>query len=301
MRGELVQRIEATDERADEALARLVDGWTHERLLAEIEGLEAFRAATDNLYYRVRAHAFLHHLYRFALEDAGGFVGESGTGIPENGWRALLGRDFDSALATFRAAWDQAPGQLGLGSALAKTHAAFGLQALADQVKRSVRSREENAWMFAHTDPTSHPLSIRDELLADPHPTLHEKTPVRMDLSHSGWSDIFFLAMDFPRGARVLNVSVDLSIRGTGESPRPPVQAMLRVINEPVLRLKSIDLGATTTCTRVAEVFDFARDHLGLLKAAVVASGVVPLGLEGSDASLAPLFASLVGGVAVSS
>ncbi|MEE8452839.1 MAG: UTP--glucose-1-phosphate uridylyltransferase [Thermoguttaceae bacterium] len=35
-----------------------------------------------------------------------------------------------------------------------------------------------------------------------------------MDLSHSAWSDIFFLGMDFPQGARVLNVSVDLGVCG---------------------------------------------------------------------------------------
>ena len=35
-----------------------------------------------------------------------------------------------------------------------------------------------------------------------------------MDLSHSAWSDIFFLGMDFPEGARVLNVSIDLAVHG---------------------------------------------------------------------------------------
>ena len=30
-----------------------------------------------------------------------------------------------------------------------------------------------------------------------------KRTPVRMDLTHSGWSDIFFLGMDYPEGARV--------------------------------------------------------------------------------------------------
>ena len=35
-----------------------------------------------------------------------------------------------------------------------------------------------------------------------------------MDLTHSAWSDIFFLGMDYPEGARVLNVSVDLGVHG---------------------------------------------------------------------------------------
>ena len=36
------------------------------------------------------------------------------------------------------------------------------------------------------------------------YPIIFERNAVRMDLSHSGWSDIFFLGMDFPEGARVI-------------------------------------------------------------------------------------------------
>ncbi len=69
--------------------------------------------------------------------------------------------------------------------------------------------------------PSDHPLRIRKELL-EPcartrlYPVVREVTPVRMDLTHSGWSDIFFLGMDYPEGARVLNISVDLCVRGGG-------------------------------------------------------------------------------------
>jgi len=90
-----------------------------------------------------------------------------------------------------------------------------------------------------------------------------------MDLSHSAWSDIFFLGMDFPEGARVLNVSIDLAVRGRHDHPRPPIEASLRVINQPVLRLVSVDLKSAAEITSLAEVFDFAKDYLGLLKAAV--------------------------------
>ncbi len=58
-----------------------------------------------------------------------------------------------------------------------------------------------------------------------------------MDLTHSAWSDIFFLGMDFPEGARVLNVSIDLGVHGRDAAPRPPVEAYLRVIEEPVLAI----------------------------------------------------------------
>jgi len=50
------------------------------------------------------------------------------------------------------------------------------------------------------------------------------------------------------------------------------------VIDEPVLRLASVDLGATAEITSLAEVFDYARDYLGLLKAAVIAAGIIRRG-----------------------
>src|SRR5204863_5815587 len=42
-------------------------------------------------------------------------------------------------------------------------------------------------------------------------------------------------------------------------------------------------------------VFDFAKDYLGLLKAAIIASGIVPPGIEGSVQSLAALLERIVG------
>src|SRR5581483_6053288 len=109
-----------------------------------------------------------------------------------------------------------------------------------------------------------------------PAPILRERTPVRMDLSHSAWSDIFFLGMDYPEGARVLNISVDLGVRHRDAEPKPPIDVYLRVIDQPVLRLVSVDLGAAADITNLSEVFDFAKDYLGLLKAAVIAAGIVP-------------------------
>src|SRR5437660_1005924 len=154
--------------------------------------------------------------------------------------------------------------------------------------------------MFRMGHPLDHPLRIRPELLRQSpsdgtYPLLRERTPVRMDLTHCGWSDIFFLAMDYPEGAKVLNVSIDLAVHGRDPSPKPPVEAYLRVIEEPVLRLTSVDLGAATDITHLADFFDFARDYLGLLKAAIIASGIVPPGIEGSGQSLAGLLAHIAG------
>ena len=47
--------------------------------------------------------------------------------------------------------------------------------------------------------------------------------------------------------------------------------------------------------TTLDEVFDFGRDYLGLLKAAVIAAGLIPPGLEGSSDSLRFVLETLVG------
>ena len=101
--------------------------------------------------------------------------------------------------------------------------------------------------------------------------------------------------MDFPEGARVLNVSVDLGVRGRDTETRPPIETYLRVIDEPVFRLASVDLGATGEITSISDMFDFAADYLGLLKAAVIAAGIVPPGLEGCRESMAELLERIVG------
>ncbi|MEM8733228.1 MAG: UTP--glucose-1-phosphate uridylyltransferase, partial [Planctomycetota bacterium] len=172
-------------------------------------------------------------------------------------------------------------------------------QTLADQVRKSVRTVKGNQWMFRTGHPDDLPLQIRPELVRvqsdGTYPALRERTSVRMDFSHSGWSDIFFLGMDFPEGARVINASVDLAVRGKHAAPEPPIECVLRVIDEPVLRLSSIDLGATADIRTLAEVYDFARDYLGLLKAAVIASGLIPPGMEGCEEGIESILSRLVG------
>ncbi len=219
--------------------------------------------------------------------------------IPFAGWSHLLQRRFEEALKVFLDAQRKDGPSDALSSALAAAYYRLGIQTLADQVRRSVRSVPGNQWMFRMGHPADHPLRLRPELLqrgADgSHPVLREQTPVRMDLTHSAWSDIFFLGMDYPEGAKVLNASVDLGVRGRDPAPKPPIEVYLRVIDEPVLRLASVDLGVTADVSSLGEVFDFARDYLGLLKAAVIAAGIVPPGVEGSGQSLADLLARLIG------
>ncbi len=280
-------------------------------LLDECAALEAFRRASDNLYERVRALFFLYAIHRFHLPPLlsppmGGTSeispppgGTKGGLIPYDGYTHLLQRRFEEAIDCFLALQTADGPNDSISSALAEAYHRLGFQTLANQVRRSVRSVRGNQWMFRTGHPADHPLRVRRELLQRSaeglFPVLHEATPVRMDLSHSGWSDIFFLGMDFPEGARVLNVSIDLAVHGRDPAPRPPVEAYLRVIDEPMLRLVSVDLGAVAEITNLAEVFDYARDYLGLLKAAIIAAGIIPPGMEGSGERLQDLLARLVG------
>ena len=268
-----------------------------EELLATCAELDAFRRRNENLYERVRALFFLYAIHRFHL--SGKLTAGADGMIPFKGFEHLLQRRFEEALEQFLLVQKNSGPSDAVSSALATVYQRIAFQTLADQVRRSVRSVRGNQWMFRMGHPTDHPLRVRPELLQrggdGTYPVLRERTPVRMDLSHSGWSDIFFLGMDFPEGARVLNISIDLGVHGRDHATQPPVEACLRVIDEPILRLTSVDLGASADINNLAEVFDFARDYLGLLKAAVIAAGIVPPGIEGSGQDLADLLARLVG------
>jgi hypothetical protein len=290
--------ITGEGEQRDLSLDALCQGLSLEALLAECQALDDFRRKSDNLYERVRAVFFLYAIHRFHIPGLAKTA--ASTLIPYAGFEDLLDRRFEEAIETFLTAQAAQGASASLSSALAASYRALGFQTLADQVRRSVRGVRGNQWMFRAGHTFDYPLCLRPELLAgDPaFPILREATPVRMDFSHSGWSDIFFLGMDFPECARVINVSIDLAVRGADDSfaqPRPPVEAWFRVIDQPVIRLTSVDLRATTDVSSIAEVFDFARDYLGLLKAGVIASGIVPPGMEGATQPLGDLLARLTG------
>jgi hypothetical protein len=299
MPGELIRIITSDDPAVrDLSLDAFARKASLDQLLSECDQLDRFRRESDNLYQRVRALFFLYAIHRFHLPTKAG-VATKGH-VPFDGYNNLLTRRFEEAIETFLDAQRKDGPSDAICSALASAYHDLAFQTLANQVRRSVRSVRGNQWMFRIGHPADQPLQIRPELLQrspfdGSFPILAEKTPVRMDLTHSAWSDIFFLGMDFPEGARVLNVSIDLAVLGRDAAPKPPVEAYLRVIDEPVLRLVSVDLAARADITSLPEVFDFARDYLGLLKAAVIASGIVPPGVEGSGQSLAALLARVVG------
>lgn len=268
-------------------------------LLFECEALEKMRNENENLYEKVRGLFFLYAIHRFHIPIRKD-VDEKSL-IPYVAYEHILNRRFEDSIEILLEKQKEHGANKGLSSALAEAYKKLAFQTLADQVRSSVRSTLGNQWMFRTGHPHDHPLAIQKELLAVDeetglYPILHEVTPVRMDISHSGWSDIFFLGMDYPEGANVLNISVDLSVRDASNTdPKPPIETFFRIIEEPVLRLTSVDLGVTSDVSKLADVFDFAKDYLGLVKAAVIASGIIPPAMEGADITLEALFAQIIG------
>jgi hypothetical protein len=269
-------------------------------LLSECDLLDQFRKENDNLYHRVRSLFFLYGIHRFYISMRGDI--SRNALIPFEAYDHMLKRRFEQAIDLFTMIQHEKGPNEGISSGLAEAYHRLAFQTLANQVRFSVRNTLGNQWMFRCGHPHDQPLSIRKELVHPDQetglfPILKESTPVRMDITHSGWSDIFFLGMDFPEGAQVLNISVNLEIYqdGRSRSPEPPITTYFRVIDQPVVRLTSIDLSASTDIKKLDVVFDFARDYLGLLKAALIASGIIPPGMEGAGLPISDLLDRMVG------
>ena len=269
MPSELI-RIITSDEPAvrDTALEAVCRRLSLSELLNECAALDRFRR-DERQPVSARACAFLP-VRDPPFSSAAVTQGVQTRGrVPFEGYRHLLTRRFEEAIETFLQAQQAEGASDAISSALAAAYHDLGFQTLANQVRRSVRSVRGNQWMFRIGHPADQPLRIRPELLAAvagdgsfPDSCANGRR-CGWTCRTARWSDIFFLGMDFPEGARVLNVSIDLAVRGRDRGPRPPVEAYLRVIDEPVLRLVSVDLGATADITSLPEVFDFAKDYLG--------------------------------------
>ena len=106
---------------------------------------------------------------------------------------------------------------------------------------------------------------------------------MRLDLSHSGWSDIFFLGMDYPEGARVLNISVDLGVHGRDDTARPPIETFVRrhprAGAAPDQHRPRASPRTSRTCVTCSTS---ATTTSGLVKAGVIASGLIPPVVRGN-------------------
>ncbi|MCH5377462.1 MAG: UTP--glucose-1-phosphate uridylyltransferase, partial [Planctomycetes bacterium] len=197
MKHELIEIITSDDaEVRDRSLEAFCRTASADQLRSAAELLDRFRRDSDNLYHRVRALFFLGAIYRYYLPEK--LPAGAHSRIPYQGFTDLLNRRFDEAINAFLRISHAEPPSDTICSALAQAYRELAFQTLANQVRRSVRSTRGNQWMFRTGHPSDHPIRVRRELLergqdTGLYPILSEQTPVRMDLSHSGWSDIFFL------------------------------------------------------------------------------------------------------------
>lgn len=90
------------------------------------------------------------------------------------------------------------------------------------------------------------------------------RAPARLDMG-GGWTDTPPYSLE--HGGCVVNAAVNLN-------GQPPIQAYARVIDKPVIRIRSIDLGAGTEITRFDELLDYrkATSSFALAKAALALS-----------------------------
>src|SRR6266403_1775931 len=187
---ELVRVILAQDaETRNRPLDRFCRAAGTRSLLEECDALDLFRRTSDNLYERVRAQFFLYAIHRYYLPYQPA-VPNAGL-IPFAANDNLLKRRFEEAIETLLKSQAAGGPNAAISSALAAAYYGLGFQTLADQVRRSVRSVRGNQWMSRIGHPSDYPLTIRREMLDQGgcglFPILRETTPVRMDLSHSGW------------------------------------------------------------------------------------------------------------------
>jgi fucokinase len=91
------------------------------------------------------------------------------------------------------------------------------------------------------------------------------RAPARLDLA-GGWSDTPPYSLE--NGGAVLNAAVDLN-------SQPPIHVYARVINQPEIRISSIDHGTRLEIRSIEELCDYRQPtcQFGLAKAALVLSG----------------------------
>lgn len=298
MSNALIETIISKDESVrNRSVHSLLKDKNNDELFSCACELESFRVASDNLYHRVRAALFLSVIYGLYLRNCKG-TARSGF-IPFNGVKAAFERDFEKSITIFLDEMDHAGGSGALFSALADSYYKLSFQYLLNQVKKSISHCSENYDLFNLDDLHDYPFSVPNELITPDrksarYPVGMDASPVRLDPSHSGWSDIFFLGMDFPEGARVVNLSVNLRIHGSNDDILPPCECYCRYVEEPVIHLVSVDLRTSKKISTLGELFDFGNDYLSLLKAGVVASGTVPPCFEHRDIPLNEILSKLL-------
>ena len=131
----LTSVITSQEDRRNLSLDTLCEGATVELLLEDCRELDNFRRSCDNLYERVRALFFLYAIHRFHIPRLSPSI--TPALIPFSGYKNLLERRFEEAIAVFLAAQAEQGANASISSALAASYRALGFQTLADKCARA--------------------------------------------------------------------------------------------------------------------------------------------------------------------
>jgi fucokinase len=130
---------------------------------------------------------------------------------------------------------------------------------------------------------------------APPHSVLRSdeivwaRAPARLDIG-GGWTDTPPYSLEW--GGCVTNAAIDLN-------GQPPIQAYVRVINKPVIRIGSIDQGVRIEVSEFEELMDYPEptSNFALAKAAMALSGLAPNGGRGGKKTLRKTLEAFGGGI----
>jgi len=119
------------------------------------------------------------------------------------------------------------------------------------------------------------------------------RAPVRLELG-GGWTDTPPYTLEF--GGAVLNAAVNLN-------GRAPIQTFFRVIDEPVIRIGSIDIGTRVEISELDGLLDYRRpgNEFALVMAALALSGFAPASAPWPDGvTLRQMLETFGGGIEIS-
>jgi fucokinase len=152
---------------------------------------------------------------------------------------------------------------------LERARAFAGSEAVATTAAARARARSSALAAIGDAVSTDIPLPpVAQRFAVRPDQAVWASAPVRIDLA-GGWSDTPPLCIE--HGGSVVNAA--LTLGGT-----LPLQAMVRVTDDPVITLHSVDAGRTARYTGVRQLLDHHDPSQwdALPRAALVLSGLVP-------------------------
>jgi galactokinase/mevalonate kinase-like predicted kinase len=179
------------------------------------------------------------------------------------------------------------------------------MQAVHDQMFRSavLRHRREPGWeeFEANAFARLREMIVREAQLSPAQPRCRliedqivwARSPIRFDLA-GGWTDTPPYCIEF--GGKVLNMAADLN-------GQPPIQVFAKLCEQPVLVMRSIDLGVEERVRTYAELDTFAQpaSPFALAKAAFALAGFLPrFHATGGFPSLEKQLREFGGGIEVS-